>query len=118
MGSHPNTVLMAVLTPDELSRKTMRTILAENGMTDELDDLVIDGRDYNSIIMEEDYARDYQISASEGDLVFFTHVTYGYGDTVTWDEIKKAKKSLETWAEKMAAKHNCSCKIYVTANYW
>lgn len=42
MSSHPNVILMAVLKPDNLSRKTMRDILLEAGVVEE-DDIKIGG---------------------------------------------------------------------------
>lgn len=110
---------MAVLKPDGLSRKTFRSILEENGIQDdELDDLKIADEEYNFIVMESDYHEGYQISADEGDLVFFDMVTYGYGDTIEWSKLEKQKNDIEQWAKDTSQKHNCSYKIVITANYW
>ena len=117
MGSHPNVVLMAVLKPDDLSRKTMRGILEEAETVDDYA-VKIGGVEYTHIVMESDYEEGHQIAADEGDLVFFDLVTYGYGETVTWDKLEKQKSELEQWATEACKRHNCSCKIYVTANYW
>jgi hypothetical protein len=118
LGTHPNAILMAVLTPDGLSRKTMRDILADNGVPDVDYDVRIGEVDYYHKIMEEDYDKVYQIAASEGDLIFFKFVTYGYGEFIDWEDLEKQKNELEKWAGEMCSKHNCSFKIRVTANYW
>jgi hypothetical protein len=118
MGTHPNTILMAVLTPDGLSRKTMRDILADNGVSDADSDVRIGEADYHHKIMEEDYEEGYQIAAGEGDLIFFNFVTYGYGEFVDWEDLEKQKNELKKWAGEMCSKHNCSFKIWVAANYW
>ncbi len=119
MGMHPNVILMVVLTPDDLSRKTMRGILAVSGK-DGVDDEVIKivKKDYNYLIMESDYDEVYQISAKEGDLVFFDMVTYGYGEVIDWDVLEVQKKILDTWARKICREFACSYVIKVTANHW
>jgi len=119
MSTHPNAILMAVLKPDDLSRKTMREILAGNDVKDsEIDNLKIGEKEYFRIIMESDYDEGYQISADEGDLVFLDMVTYGYGEVITWADLEKQKNALEEWAKAMSEKFHCSYSIQVTANYW
>ena len=118
MGTHPNAILMVVLTPDGLSRKTMRSILADSNGPDGNSDVRIGGKCYHCEIMESDYNEGYQIAASEGDLIFFDFVTYGYGEFVDWGDLEKQKNELEKWASEMCSKYNCSFKIRVTANYW
>ena len=108
---------MAVLTPDGLARKTMREILAEHD-ADGDDDIVIGVTSYHQKIMESDYDESYQISAAEGDLVFFTFITYGYGDTIAWSKLEARKKELEEWAIGMCERHHCFYEICVSANYW
>ena len=58
------------------------------------------------------------MSADEGDIVFMDFVTYGYGETIIWDELEKKKEELEKWSKIVCSKHNCSYKIFITANYW
>jgi hypothetical protein len=118
MSTHPNVILMAVLTPDGLSRKTMKDILQANNVTDPDFDVKIVDEDYHHIVMESDYEEGFQVSAGEGDLVFLDMVTYGYGDTIEWGKLVKQKDNLEDWAKRMCDKFNCSYKIIVTANYW
>ena len=119
MSTHPNVILMAVLKPDGLSRKTMRDILAESEKKyKSRDEVKIGDSAYNPIVMESDYDEDYQISADVGDLVFFDMVTYGYGETVKWDDLEKRKSELELWAKKASKQHHCGYNIFVTANYW
>ena len=117
MSTHPNAILMAVLEPDNLSRKTMRDILADNVVKYD-NDVVIGNEEYHSIIMESDYHNGFQIAADEGNLVFFDMVTYGYGDAITWDTLEKQKETLEAWAVETCRKHNCTYTIRITANYW
>jgi hypothetical protein len=117
MGTHPNVILMVALTPDDLSRKTMRTILEESEKA-ALSDIVIGTESYHALIMEDSYDEGWQISAKEGDLVFFDLVTYGFGESITWDKLEKQKAELEEWAKDTCKAHNCTYEIRVTANYW
>jgi hypothetical protein len=120
MGTHPNAILMVVLTPDELSRKTMRDILGNDYERDG-NSIVIDdlgGHDYHSLIMEDSFDEGFQIAANEGDLVFFKFITYGYGDAIVWKELESVKYQLEQWAQKICKEHHCSYSIQITANYW
>jgi hypothetical protein len=118
MSTHPNTILLLIVKPDGLTRRTLRDILAETD-TDQ-DDLYIkiNGEDYRALVMEDGYNDDYQITAEEGDIVFFDFVTYGYGDVIEWDKLEKRKSDLEEWAIGICERHNCTYKIVVTANYW
>ncbi|MGD9157169.1 MAG: hypothetical protein PVG39_02060 [Desulfobacteraceae bacterium] len=117
MSTHPNVILMAVLKPDDLARKTMREILAEFKVEND-DDIKIGSKDYIWIIMEDDYDEGYQISSDEGDLIFFDLVTYGYGEFINWEKLEKQKQELEIWAKDICEKHNCQYEIRVSANYW
>lgn len=117
MGTHPNAILMAHLTPDDLSRKTMRAILAEAGVEDD-NDIPIGQADYHHLILDGDWDDGYQIGGQEGDLVFFDFVTYGYGEQVAWDDLEKQKNDLEAWAKATSEKHHCAYRISVSANYW
>ena len=120
MSTHPNVILMVALTPDDLSRKTMRSILEANGIKEDDfdDDVKISGKDYHHEIMESDYDESWQISAKEGDLIFFDLVTYGYGDTIKWSDLETQKNELEAWAKEICEKFSCSYEIIITANYW
>jgi len=128
MSTHPNAILMAVLTPEGLARKTLKAIV------EEYPDKNSDGEfDYESVrvpgldgigeafhckVMEDSYDEDNQISAEEGDLVFHYLVTYGYGEFISWSDLEHKKTLLETWAGAVSEKHHCSYEIRVSANYW
>ena len=116
MSTHPNVILMAVLTPDDLSRKTMRMIKEKYQVKEVY--IKIGEEDYYYIIMESEYEEGHQISAKEGDLIFFNLVTYGYGDTILWDKIEAQKKELEKWAKETCREFHCSYEIRISANYW
>ena len=115
MSIHPNVVLMAVLTPDNLSRKTMRLILGKDNLEDEIK---IGENFYTATVMESEFDEDWQISAKEGDLVFHGHATYGYGEVISWHYLEARKKELEIWADRMCKRFNCSYVIQVTADYF
>lgn len=117
MSTHPNVLLVLALTPDGLSRKTMRDILSDL-VVDAFDDVTIGAHQYHHLIMESDYDEGFQVAANEGDLVFLDMVTYGYGETVAWDELEAQKNELAEWAEQICQVHHCSWRVYVTANYW
>jgi hypothetical protein len=74
---------------------------------------------YHTRLMDEGYDESYQIAAPTGSIVFFDMVTYGYGDTITWEKLEKQKGQLEQWAKDHATEF-CYEKweILVTANYW
>ncbi len=118
MSTHPNAVLLLVLTPDDLARKTHRAIMADAGIEDADDNIKIGEKTYNHQVMEEDYDDGFQISAPEGSIVLLDMVTYGYGETIEWNALEAQKNELEAWAKCTAERHKCSYKIYVTANYW
>ncbi len=117
MSTHPNVILMAALTPDGLSRKTMASILAETNTRSD-DDIKINGRDYHHKIMEADYDNGWQIASKEGDLLFFDLVTYGYGVAIKWAALESQKLALEEWAKGICERHHCTYEIRVSANYW
>lgn len=81
-------------------------------------DIRIGEQDYHLLVMESDYDDGFQISAKEGDLVFFRFVTYGYGDTVEWAALVSEQRALDAWAKETSAKHACDYRIEVSANYW
>ncbi len=116
MSIHPNVVLLLILTPDDLARKTYRNILEEYKSNDS--EIKIKDIEYNIGVMEGDYLEDFQISANEGDIVIFDLVTYGYGEKISWDKIETQKKDLEKWACDICKKYHCKQRIFITANYW
>jgi hypothetical protein len=130
LSTHPNAILLCTLTPDNLSRKTMRDIMKHNNMQfliqdekdfdeeENIDQIFIGSKDYYCRIMENTYYEGFQIEAKEGDLIFFDLITYGYGDKITWEELKKQEEELEVWAQDICEKFNCTYKIYITANHW
>lgn len=118
MSTHPNAMLLLVLTPDDLARKTYRAILDEAGLKHNDEDIKIAGDDYHHRVMEEDYYEDSQITAKEGDIVLWDLVTYGYGATITWAKLEAQKNTLEAWAKNICERHKCSFEIFVSANYW
>jgi len=117
MSSHPNVILMVALTPGNLSRATMRNILAETNTEDD-DDVKINSQEYRHLVMESDYDESDQVRAKEGDLVFFDLVTYGYGETIGWEKLEARKRELEEWAKAICERHACTYRIEVSANYW
>jgi hypothetical protein len=117
VSTHPNAILLLTLTPDDLARKTYRSILEHCGVKDD-DSIKISGHDYTHKVMESDYYGGYQISATEGDIIVFNMVTYGYGDVIEWKTLEEQKNELEQWAKDICKRFNCSYKIFVTANYW
>jgi hypothetical protein len=116
MGTHPNAMLQCVFTPDDLARKTYRAVLTE--YADNFNDIKVGGETYHTMIMESDYNEDDQIAAPEGTIVLWNLVTYGYGRSIKWDDLVKAKEALEAFAKEVGAKHHCSYEIRVSANYW
>jgi hypothetical protein len=118
MSTHPNAMLLGVITPDDLTRKTYRAILDETGGTTDDPRIKIGARDYSLTVMEDSYDDGYQITAPEGSIVAHAYLTYGYGEVVTWDEAAKAKEELEEWLRGIAERHKCSYSIQLTANYW
>jgi len=118
MSSHPNALLMAVFKPDHLSRKLARDIIEEHGSYGDESCIHIKSALYHVLVMEGDYNENFQIAAPEGSVVVFAHVTYGFGESVTWNNFEKEKKSLSEWADDVCKKHHCSFEIWVSANYW
>lgn len=120
MSTHPNAILLARLTPDGLSRKTMREILTEAGVEDADPEtgIKIGDANFSCVIMESDYEDSYQLSGQEGDLLFFKMVTYGYGTSISWEKLSALKAALEEWALGVCKRHHCAYAIEVTANYW
>jgi len=117
MCMHPNAILLLVLTPEELSRKTMRAILSEMHVK-ENENITIEGVIYHHVVMEGVYEEGWQLTSKEGDLLFFDLVTYGFGEYISWKELEKYKVSLESWAKDICERYHCKYEIRVTANYW
>ena len=122
MSTHPNVILFVALSPDGLTRKTLKDILSDSNLSikedGEIPDIKIGNEAYHVNVMEESYNESDQISAKEGDIVLHDLVTYGYGEKIEWDKLVERKTSLEEWAKVISIKFNCSYKIYVSANYW
>lgn len=124
MSAHPNIILMACLTPDDLPMKTMRAILADEGITDAIDEAAITlgaehfGEDFRCFVMNGAYNDGMQITGKSGDLIFHTFLTYGYGEVVSIETLNTRIRTLEEWAKKTAEKHHCTYRIELTANYW
>lgn len=115
MSTHPNAMLMLILKPDDLARRTYRSILEEAGRED---DLMIGGERYNILVMESEYDEGHQVSSDEGDIVIFDMVTYGYGERIAWDKLAAQKAALDEWAAGVCQRHKCTAAVYVSANYW
>lgn len=113
-------MLLAILVPDGLARKTYRAIYADHRKYpgEDEDQVVISGEDYHTLVMEDDYNESWQIRAPEGSIVVFDLVTYGYGERVAWDKLAAQKQALDEWARGVCEKHSCSYEIHVGANYW
>jgi hypothetical protein len=121
MSIHPNVILMVVLTPDNLSRKTYREILLANddgNMSAEDNNIKIDNKTYNVFVAESEYNEIWQISVPEGSIVIMDMVTYGYGESITWNKLEQQKNVLENWAKKTCEEYKCTYSIEVSANYW
>jgi hypothetical protein len=116
MSTHPNAILMAVFTPDDLARKTYRSILDEPEAKD--DNIKLGDENYRVELMEDSYHEDWQISAKEGDIIVFNLMTYGYGERLEWVKVEAQKKRLEEWSRGICERHKCSVEFFVTANYW
>ena len=117
MSTHPNAMLIATLTPDDLARKTYRAIL-EDEKVEEDHDIKIGKNDYHHLVMEDEYNESWQVSGKEGQILVFDLVTYGYGESVEWSKLVALKEKLEEWAKRTCEKHHCNYEISVSANYW
>jgi len=118
MSTHPNVILMLVLTPDDLSRKTYRNILEES-MVEDVDDYIqINEEKFNHMVMEDYYNESNQISAPKGSIVVYDLVTYGHGEKILWSSLEKRKESLEKWGSGICLRHHCSMQTFISANYW
>jgi hypothetical protein len=131
MSTHPNALLIAVLSPDDLPRKAYKALKVEMGEDAEDDDLDVripTGVDspnrfeqedsYHTFLAQDDYNKGTQISAPSGSIVLWDPVTYGYGERIEWDKLVAQQKRLDEWCKRICEKLRCTYKIYVTANYW
>lgn len=118
MSTHPNVILQCNLTPNGLTRQTFRELIAAVGVEYPDDLFKIGTTNFHAKVMGDDYDSSSQISAKEGDIVVYAFATYGYRETVEWDELDKKNRELEAWATEICTKLNCSFKIVVGANYW
>lgn len=112
MGTHPNAMLMAVITPDGLTRKTARKI------DPKIENVKIVGTEYSITVMEDTYDEGYQLSAKEGDIVLMDFLTYGYGEHMNWEKVEVQKDELVQWCDEFCKKNECSYEIRIGANYW
>jgi len=111
--------LLLTLTPDDLSRKTYKAILADQGIKDDEDpEIKIGGTGFRIKVMEDGYDESYQIQAKEGDIALWDMITYGYGEVMEWENVEALKLALDAWAKPICEKLKCSYRIYITANYW
>lgn len=117
MSTHPNVMLQCVLTVNDGTRKTKRALEAAFPTKYE-ENIRIGERDYHLTVMESDYDDGYQISADEGQIVLHIYLTYGYGETVTLDEIQALVDPLKAWAEEAKEPHGFTYEIRIGANYW
>lgn len=117
MSTHPNAMLILVLTPDDLARKTYCAILGE-AESGNYYPIKIGDDEYSIRVMEDSYDKNNQLAAEIGDIVLHDLVTYGYGEKVAWDKLAAQKQALEEWAKGVCERHKCSYQIYVGANYW
>lgn len=131
MSTHPNTLLVAELSPNDLPRKTYKALKTECGEDPEDDDLEVkiptgvesgnswEREDsYHTFLAEDSYNESSQISAATGSIVLWDPVTYGYGETIAWDKLVAQQQRLEEWCKRICEKLHCTYKIFVTANYW
>lgn len=119
MSRHPHTLLLCILTPDDLARKTYRAILAEHDS--DSDDPAIDiGTDEYTVSLVEDAeegVEELQITAPAGSIVVWGFLTYGYREQCAWEDAVRRKEALELWAQGICRRHHCSYTISLSANY-
>lgn len=118
MSTHPNAMILAVLTPDGLTRKTYRAILDEAGIDAEGSLKIGEREDYSVTVMEDSYDDSWQISAPEGSIVVHAYLTYGYGENIAWADTVKMHDELAAWATGICERHVCAVEIFISANYW
>lgn len=114
MGTHPNTILMAVLKPDGTTRKTLQNMKGHNSYTIPhlgiSSRFVIGWQSYYPIVMEADNDNELQIYADEGDIVVYGNLPSG---GISWENLAEMKTDLEQWAIEMCKLYQCSYQIRV-----
>jgi hypothetical protein len=119
MGTHPNVILMVALTPDDLTRKTYRTICAAEQIDEEDGSFYLGEDSYQLRVMESGYDADSQISAKEGDIVAHSLVTYGYGEAIEWADLQAKMTDLQEWTRRICQTVQIHEVHYrIGANYW
>lgn len=116
MSDQPNVMLMAVLTPDDLARRTARAICEELHTTG-AGDFQLGGKWFTVTIMEDNYDDTYQIKAMEGQIVVHCYLTYGYGLYMAWAEVVMLVNELERVIVDLCEKFHCTHEIVIGANY-
>lgn len=133
-------MMIAVLTPDNGSRKTQRGIFdhcekrglkvnAEdgeigilNGKKGAVSDKYPDGYpltdDWSLHVMEDDYYESSQISADEGQIVVYDLITYGYGERISWEETEAKRRQLIGLLDPMVDPLKFTYEIFISANFW
>ena len=139
MSTHPNAMLILRLEPDDVPRKTLREMLDEHrkGFDRDSDGLIrvnehgsnyprllddnvfcIGNIVYRSKLMDG-YDESDQIDGEEGQIVLFDLMTYGYGESIAFDEVKRRAEALNAWAVENCPKHKISkWSVEVSANFW
>ena len=117
MSTHPNVMLQCVLTVNNGTRTTQRA-LEQAYPTKYGEGVQISDRDYHLTVMESDYDDGFQISADEGQIVIHDYLTYGYGETVTVEELLAKIDAVKSWAEEAKGPHGFTYEIRIGANYW
>lgn len=119
MSIHPNALLMLHLSPNDLPRKTFLEIVRDAGSDPDDAQVKIDGHDYSVKLMDGDYDEGWQVSGAEGEIVLMSMVTYGYGERISWDDLRTRANALATWAEENMDRYKlASAKVSIGANYW
>lgn len=118
MSTHPNAMLLLVMTPNDLARETARAIAGDMEPCEGVWEIKINDRTYSMRVMESDYDDDNQIAAPEGSIVLDCFLTYGYGETIGFGEVETMVADLKAWADEVCAKHHCSYAVKIGANYW
>lgn len=118
MSTHPNVILMSVFKPDFGSRKTVREAFPQAKEEDYSHCVKIGDDKYSINIMESDYDEVLQIGAAEGDFVLYKLVTYGYGESISFNDLSEKVKLLTEFSYEICRNHSCTYQIRVGANYW
>jgi hypothetical protein len=111
-------MLLLVLTPDDPTRETMRSIVTDAGGDADSPKIKIGGENYTVTVMEDDYDDSHQLHAKEGDIVLHDFLTYGYGEKLAWAKVVERAAALQAWADVAREKYRCTTQVYIGANYW